>query len=216
LFLLLTILLVGLLLSFSRSAWVGFAAAWIITFFIIWLRKIKWGIALWIKWSAALLIISGVVFAIIPAPFLARSSATGRLEELSTSARQGQYQDAWALIKMEPLRGVGYGNMVAAIYDKLEIGRKADAYQPVHNIFILSAVELGIIGGLVFLAFCWLIIRTGIHHALSGSESWQFMVLPSFTCLLVVGLFDHYLWTLQAGVMLWWLVVGLIGRKTEG
>jgi O-antigen ligase len=215
LFLIQAALLLGLLLTFSRSAWVGFAAACLITLVVIWLRKVKWGIALWIKWSAALLIISGVVFAIIPSPFVGRGSASGRLEELSTTMRQNQYQDAWALIKMEPLRGVGYGNMVAAIYDKLEIGRFADKYQPVHNIFILSAVELGIVGGLVFLAFCWLIIRTGIQHALSGSDPWRIMVLPLFVCLLVVGLFDHYLWTLQPGVMLWWLVVGLAGRKEE-
>lgn len=213
LFFVLAVLVIGLLLTFSRSAWVGFAAAWLITLLIIWLRKIKWGIALWFKWSAALLIISGMLFAIIPTPFLGRSSATGRLEGLSTTMRQNQYQDAWALIKMEPLRGVGYGNMVSAIFDKIEIGRKADAYQPVHNIFILSAVELGIFGGLVFLAFCWLIIHTGINHVLSGRAHWQILVLPLFTCLLVIGLFDHYLWTLQAGVMLWWLVVGLAGRE---
>jgi hypothetical protein len=31
--------------------------------------------------------------------------------------------------------------------------------------------------------------------------------------LLVIGLFDHYLWTLSFGVLLFWVVFGLWARK---
>ncbi|MEK7570412.1 MAG: O-antigen ligase family protein [Patescibacteria group bacterium] len=206
----LTILLLGLLLTFSRSGWVGFAAGWLVMLVFLLILRWPWGWRLWAKWTVFMVVIAGVTALVLPQLFLARSEATGRLEQKSISERQQQFTDAYALIKLEPLRGVGYGNMPVAVYDQLTRERgNVHAYQPVHNIYLLSVVELGVIGGLVYLAFLLTVLRRQLLQTLQH-PTWASLVLQgSFSALLVIGLFDHYLWTLSAGAMLVWLSIAI-------
>ncbi len=212
----LTVLMLGLLLTFSRSAWIGFAAGWGVTLVLLALLRWPWGWQLWAKWSLFLIVIAGFVIFILPQPFLTRTEASGRLESQSISERQQQIKDAYALIKLEPVRGVGYGNMPVAIYDKLERARESiHNYQPVHNIYLLSMVELGVVGGLVYLAFLLTALRQQILQFFRERTWVSVVTLGAFTSLLVIGLLDHYVWTLSAGTMLLWLVVGLGSKPRE-
>lgn len=211
----LTVLMLGLLLTFSRSAWIGFAVGWGVMFFL--LVYLRWPQAwqLWAKWSLFLVVILGFTIMVLPQPFFTRSEARGRLETQSISERQQQFKDAYALIKLEPVRGVGYGNMPVALYDKVERVRESvHSYQPVHNIYLLSVVELGLLGGLVYLAFLLTALREHILQFLRNQTWVSLVALSSFAALLVIGLLDHYLWTLSAGAMLLWLVIG-VGSKTQ-
>ncbi|MEK7631510.1 MAG: O-antigen ligase family protein [Patescibacteria group bacterium] len=209
----LTILILGLLLTFSRSAWIGFAAGWFATLALLIILRWPWGWQLWAKWTLFFVVIAGFTVLVLPQPFLARTEASGRLESQSISERQQQFTDAYALIKLEPVRGVGYGNMPVALYDRVERARESvHSYQPVHNIYLLSVVELGVIGGLVYLAFLLTALRQNILRLLQERTWVSLVTLSALSALLVIGLFDHYLWTLGAGVLLLWLVVGLGSR----
>lgn len=203
------VLVCGLLLSFSRSAWVGFLAGWVAV--LIALLVLRWPRAwqLWAKWTAFAGVVATLTILAVPQAFVARSAGEGRLEQQSLSVRQQQFDDAYDLLAREPLRGVGYGNMVVAIRDRLGTFRESvHDYQPVHNIYLLSSVELGIIGGVVFLAVCVLALQEAIRRAFSVRHWSRVTALGAFACLLVIGLFDHYLWTLAVGVSLFWFVVG--------
>lgn len=212
----LTVLTVGLLLTFSRSAWLGFGAGWIVV--LISLLVLKWPQAwqLWAKWAFFMGVVATFVVLAVPAAFTVRTAVEGRLEQQSISVRRQLFTDAYDLIKLEPLRGVGYGNMVVAVYDRLNRTRpSAFDYQPVHNIYLLSVVELGILGGLVFLTLLLLALRTALVQ-LFQQKNWIAVVgLATLSCLLVIGLFDHYLWTLPVGAGLLWFVLGVGSREDQ-
>lgn len=201
----LAILTTALLLTFSRSAWIGFVAGWVAFLPILIVQAWPWGWQLWVKWTLGIAAIGACVILAVPQPFTARTTADGRLEQQSLSTRQQQFEDAYALLKREPLRGVGYGNMVVAIRDQLGVYRASvHDYQPVHNIYLLSAVELGVIGALVFLAVCVLALRTALIQAFTKGRWYHLTAVASIACLLVIGLFDHYLWSLGIGAVLLW------------
>ena len=73
-------------------------------------------------------------------------------------------------------------------------------YQPAHNIYLLMAAETGIISLLVFLIFLGLV--------LFQARQKNIILLTTVCLLLVAGLFDHFLWDLQSGSLLFWLSLG--------
>lgn len=210
----LTVLTVALLLTFSRSAWLGFGAGWLVV--LVSLLVLRWPQApqLWAKWTFFLGVIATFVVLAVPPAFTTRTEAAGRLEQQSISVRRQLFTDAYDLIKLEPLRGVGYGNMVVAVYDRLNRNRPSIFdYQPVHNVYLLSVVELGALGGLVFLTLLLLALRSSLAM-LFRTKRWSAIVgLSALSCLLVIGLFDHYLWTLPVGAGLLWFVLGVGSRE---
>ncbi len=90
-----------------------------------------------------------------------------------------------------PLFGVGLGNGI--VFSPRTI------IQPVHNVFLLVAQELGLVG---LLAFSLISIK-GIL-----TQSSQYVVL--LLIFLVIGLFDHYFMTLFQPLLICTLVAGLI------
>ncbi len=209
------VLTTGLLLTFSRSAWLGFGIAWVILLIALLVLRWPWGTWLWVKWTFFVGVIATFVILAAPSAFLARSTATGRLEDLSLTTRSQQYRDAYVLLKANPIRGVGLGNMVVATYDQVSrLRASADDYQPVHNIYLLSMVELGVVGGITFFAFVLFAYWETLTQLLKRTTWVTLTLLAGLTCLLVIGLLDHYLWDLGVGVGVLWLVIGL-GSRTE-
>jgi O-antigen ligase len=70
--------------------------------------------------------------------------------------------------------------------------------QPVHNIYLLMAVELGI--------FALLIFATFLIRAMLNSPPIIFASLFQFA---FIGLFDHYIITIHQTSLLFWLTVGI-------
>lgn len=102
--------------------------------------------------------------------------------------------------------GVGAGNFVPWLMRQQlptqSIGLPADQYQPVHNIYLLIYKEIGPAGLAVF--FLWLIL------ILRKLRQDNFIFYGFFVVLLLAGLFDHFLWTIQPGQLLFWLSAGLL------
>ena len=212
----LTILTVGLLLSFSRSAWLGFSAGWFVALVSLLVLKWSWGWQLWAKWTFFMAVVATFVVLAVPAAFTTRAEANGRLEQQSISVRRQLFTDAYDLLKLEPIRGVGYGIMVVAVYDRVDQHRPSTFdYQPVHNTYLLSAVELGVLGGAAFLTLLLFVLRAALIQ-LSQRKNWLAVTgLAALCCLLGTGLFDHYLWTLPVGASLLWFVLGVGSREAE-
>ena len=157
----------ALFFSFSRSAWLGLAAALaLMTAQAVAGRNLKAQ-----KSLAEIILIMGFLFFILFSQYenllAARVSGQGRLEGKSVAERIISYQDSWQLIKKNRLFGVGLGNYTLAL-NRVRPGEKSYFFQPVHNVFILAWSEIGIIGFLFFIALLFAIARSLFRHPPTG------------------------------------------------
>ncbi len=115
-------------------------------------------------------------------------------------------QEALIMIKQNPVLGVGLGNFVptlSGLYGNLQ----AWVWQPAHNIYLLIASETGLPALLAFLVFLFLTIKSVWSQRSNPLITYH---LSLITFLLVIGFFDHFLWDLQQGQILFWLMLGLL------
>ncbi len=110
--------------------------------------------------------------------------------------------------------GVGAGNFVNWLMVK-DPNLPRNLYQPVHNIYLLVYSETGILGLAVFILFLIFLIKDFIvttkmpargGSASGGEKLYHYSFLIMFLSFLFVGLFDHFLWTLQQGRLMFWLL----------
>ena len=103
------------------------------------------------------------------------------------------------------------------------IALEAWQIQPIHNYFLLSAAELGILGALILI---WILIShlSGIWGLFrnskfeirnSESSNYRLLLFTILLCFLVLMQFDHYFYTLQQTQMLLWIILGLIAAETS-
>jgi len=188
-----------LALTFSRSAWLGLAAGALVlawkSAYLDRKRLLALGLAAMLASVLALVPLRQAVQARF-------SSSPTPAEEFSSVARAWLTQQALQLVRERPLTGVGIGGFV------IELGRRAGVgyiVEPVHSLPLLAAAELGIPGlllmaGLAFTIAPQLVRTQRPETILAGA------VLVG---LGVTGLFDHYLWTLAPGRVLFGLMLGL-------
>lgn len=105
----------------------------------------------------------------------------------------------------KPLFGVGLNTFTVNLNNYGGVRGVVKFVQPVHNIYLLVASESGVASLALFLLFIFLLIKR-VHGANQG------IFLPEvlLTQLLLLGTFDHYLLTLQQGMLLFWLTLGLL------
>ena len=111
---------------------------------------------------------------------------------------------ALSLIQTHPLLGVGAGNFTLA---ELRPPFDAVSVDPVHNVPLLVAAEAGLPAGVA-----WLVIVVGQPIAnwkrrRHDRASWVWFALPA--AMLTLSFLDHYLWTLPAGRLIFWLGLGI-------
>jgi O-antigen ligase len=143
------LLSLSLLLSLTRSAWLGFFAASTV---LIAMRKVRWMIAV----PVVLLIVFVASVLIFPSGVAKRMSSIFNPNETSNRDRIQMFKSGWQIIKDYPLTGVGSG-MIPHVYPRY---RAPDSIfrnnQHLHNNLIQIAAENGI---LTLLAWLWLIFR---------------------------------------------------------
>ncbi len=119
----------------------------------------------------------------------------------SLSERQEYFNQARELIKDNWLFGVGPGNYTTALISQDKIGGSIWNYQPVHNVFLLLWAESGVLSLLFFILFLIFLIKKDRREAFS----WAIL-----GALIVLMLFDHWLWSLPFGFLFLFLFLGLI------
>ncbi len=96
--------------------------------------------------------------------------------------------------------GVGIGNFVGWLMAENPFA-PFWTYQPVHNVYLLIYSETGFLGILTFLLFLiFLLLKSSITN-------YKLLITLSF---LFIGLFDHFLWTLQQGRFALWTVLAVL------
>lgn len=183
----------GLFFTFSRSAWLVLLLILLI-FFVISKnyrqRLLLLGIIL--IFLSQFFIFNSLVFS--------RTDLSNRLEAMSKNERLDQIGESWQIIETSPLAGVGINNYTLVL-NKIAPNQPAYDLQPVHNIYLLIASELGIIGLILFIFFIW----TAILLIQKNSKS--LLLISIFPLFLIISLFDHYLWTSYLGIMIFWLAL---------
>jgi len=186
-------ILSGLILSFSRGAWIATVAG--IFLLVIVFRKNKFKEVARQSLSYFLIII--FFFLILRPLFITRIDVVGRLETRSITERVSQIAEWKNIFFTHPILGVGldkYTLYLHNIHPSLPVWQ----YQPVHNVYLLGLAEIGILGMIVFLVIWFFFFKFVWQKNIS--------YLPIFTTLLIAGLFDHWLWSMFTGFVFWWVI----------
>lgn len=208
------LILIGLFLTFSRGAWIGF----VIGLILFWIFNYRENFKSLFNFTIITLLTIVILINIFYQPFITRLNGEERLEIKSTQERVSLYDQGFEIIKENWLLGVGIGNYSLVLQEKYPSLESWD-YQPVHNLYLMVLAELGIIGLLLLVGVlysCYKIPNPQIQISPPEADLFEAENNIQITnskliliILLVIGLFDHYLWTLWPGIMLFWLVAGV-------
>jgi O-antigen ligase len=212
--------LTTLLLTFSRAAWLGTLFGGLILASLLWLahRRGTWSLS---RSSVALLgaVSLGValIFVLLHWPLLQpRLGLTSQGVEIrSVDDRQMQVGSALTLIQMRPALGVGLGNYPVALYRLApETVSEYPVYQPVYNVLLLSAAELGLGGGILWVTLVlapWLALWA--RRRTLRISSWWAGLSGALAGLTLVSVLDFYPWSSHQGTLLLWIIWGLWARE---
>ena len=185
-----TVILVGSLgifISLSRTAITAWLLCLTILFVLYFKNKTK-QILFGILAFLTALLLSFLFFPDIVYRFFFSLSDESVVERIALS------KAALQMVFSHPVFGVGLGNFISSL-PSLDIS----ILQPVHNMYLLVAAELGIPGFLIFASFLFFLLK----------KIRSLPLLLALSSLLFIGLFDHYFFTLQQGQLLFAVVIGL-------
>ncbi|MEK7464375.1 MAG: O-antigen ligase family protein [Patescibacteria group bacterium] len=197
--------LTALALTFSRSGWIVAGVSTLLCF--VWGMFQK-------QYRKDTLRLIGVV--VVCSSFLFITLGWAIFSRTHLSVNEGSVKDRISynrmgveIIRTNPI-GVGIGNELffafqEKLFDRFGVGKNSQL-QPIHNIYLLIASEVGVAGLLLFLIFVFTTTLRGFDPR-NIEFVFSFILLIS---LLVFGLFDHFLWDLQAGRLMLWLVLGIM------
>ena len=194
-----SLILIGLILSFSRGAWAA-AVVGIIGVAVYYAKRGLGYRFMILKQQIFYTLVVGTLAFILTPLFAVRFDTGYRLEARSMTERVSQNREAFAVFKKHPVFGVGPG-VYTYYLSVVHPGLPSYSYQPVHNIYLLILVEWGLVG-LIF----WFGVF-GYLAVLVHKKRPEF--LPVILAILLAGVFDHFLWSLPAGAALWWGVFAL-------
>jgi O-antigen ligase len=191
--------IVLLILTFSRSAWLG-----LIVFVAVLALKSKY-----FEQKKLILLVSTIIITAMCTLYPLRELAAARTgnqtvktEEISSVGRSWLSQQAIRMIQKHPVAGVGVGSFI------LELSKTAvrgAPIEPVHNLLLLISDELGVAGLILIL-----VLISSIAVKIFQAKSPQAVLAGAMvTGIGAISLFDHYLWTLAPGRIMLGLVLGL-------
>lgn len=185
------------ILSFSLGAFIG--AVIVVFFYLIFLEKK----------ILAQKIIPPFYFLIVVAG-LAFPALIGGLDfswlgkNITERASLGEV--AYTIVSESPAFGVGLNNFIPLL-PKFSTNPQISWWlQPVHNVFLLTFVELGVVGLFLLVLLFYRAMEVNI-------KSGRFKILLALLFVVLTGTFDHYWFTLQQNLIFLALLMGLSFRK---
>ncbi|MDA1038136.1 MAG: O-antigen ligase family protein [bacterium] len=205
-----------LILTYSRSAWLGFVLSFLITGWMLFTHN-RVAMRRVMPFGLIVLVIAMLTVTLFIQPVATRFDSTARLETQSLEERLEGFEQ-WKGVTTyndetsgRVIEGVGIGNYTVALEEAYP-DRSIYAYQPVHNLYLLIFSEIGLIGVLFVLLWAGSIGR--INYS-------QIPRIPAVGTLamgniiLIIGFFDHYIWSLWPGLALLAYVMAMTCRLSE-
>lgn len=212
----LLIVFLGLILTFSRTAWIGAVVS----------LCVLGGLVFWQKerdarrhFSNALLVflLAGGVFSTILSPYIFPRFDGATIErEGSVSERVQSFYDAKTVMDQTPLFfGTGAGNFTERLL-YFEGSRPVWTLQPVHNVLVLVLAEIGVIGLFLWFLFLGTILLSWKRYlTLQKSQSVRVIFAIALLALVPSLFLDHWLWSSHFGLFFLFLLLGLSQSKDE-
>lgn len=197
------LLIIAICLTFSRLVISVFVLASLFLFVFWSIKKKSAGkiMLLVLVLSMLCLLLAGLAWPELSFRFALSS------HEQAVSLRVFYNETALLVIKEHPWLGLGLGNFICEIRQLHDL-LPAWVHQPAHNLYLLIAAETGLSGLFLFLMFVFLILKR-----ISWSDT-SFLIVLLTLCFLFLGLFDHYFWAIHQGQLMFWLVLGILARRT--
>lgn len=183
----------GILASFSRGA---ILALLVSLFSLIIITAFK-------KDTIKLIVISKylIIFFLVwwsfnswfPGAWSTRVQVEGRLEQNSVSERVDSFEQLGWDTYRNVFFGQGLGMNTLEAFHK-QPDQPVYKAQPIHDIFLLMLAELGLIG--------MFFVINSIRRVIKSADRIDVMSTSLILGLMIIGLFDHYLWTSWAGLLL--------------
>lgn len=191
---------VGVAWSFSRTVWLvalGVLVVWV-------------GVSIIRRQSAKVRLVLIMLVSVLVAMLAqldyvkVRFDLTAPLEEQSIRERGLGFSEWQKIISQHP-NGVGVGNYSLSL-TQVEPNRPSWWYAPVHNIYLLMVGELGPIGLAIWAWMVWALAK--LVWLSRPKVSWE-LVVP-IVAWLGLGMTDHWLVSLQQGVLFFFVALALI------
>ncbi len=206
------ILLFGLVVTFSRVA-IGVYVVGTLAFLglLVLHRNLREHYEAEVVNLLTIIIACTVILIATFSPYLFARFQLDSREEAVTH-RVEYAEQASGQIRGHVLFGVGIGNFIPTFKESLA-GEAEGFYQPVHNIYLLIASEMGIAGLAIVISFLTYLFYRGFKafRSTRDQEKQLLFIVYSllFTTFLIMAFFDHFFWTLQQGRLMFWIVLGL-------
>lgn len=196
----------ALFFTFSRSAWLGLLVSLVLFGFWLFRRKQQLEKKIFFKIIFLILLLTTILAANFWQPLVTRLQGKEPLEVNSIQLRYTFNEQAIQVIQDHPFTGAGIGAYTYGVYETVNGSWPGYYYQPVHNIYLLVFAELGIFGIILFGLILLLFIYNLMKSATTIEKATSFLLL---TIILIIGLFDHYFWTMYFGVIILFIVFAL-------
>ncbi|NQV90614.1 O-antigen ligase family protein [Candidatus Uhrbacteria bacterium] len=196
-----------LIITFSRSAWLGIFIAFLLLIGLMLSQKKlppHRAIPVMIVGLASILL----TLVLFHAQVFSRFNPSVRIEAISIEERASQYQTFGEVFWTSPLLGVGPNGYTFTLASS-DPDHPVWSYQPIHNTFLLILAELGVVGFVML--FYWMSQMDKLIDVSRKTPNGLFVVSAG-VLFLVIGLFDHYLWSLWPGLALSALAFGVMVR----
>lgn len=198
----------GLTTAFSRGAFLALGIGLLVYFGLL---IIKQGIQGNTYTFLKVFLACGIAFLIFKPFLFSRATVSDQ-----AIVERGIYnQTALKMIKDKPFTGVGIGESVLHMEQYSPVPLNPWQIQPIHNFFLLSAAELGIIGAVILIWILLSHLKSLIYILKSKFDPYFLLLTSIFISFLVLMMFDHYFYTLQPTQMLLWIILGLIAAETK-
>ena len=213
----------GLILSFSRGAWIALGCGLVVMMGGAYLRLPDETRRAWLVSVARIMVvITGVLLVssiLWSEPLGARLGLLGaqRLEQRSIDERRVSLSEGVELWRKKPWLGYGLDQSTVAQYEEeyaLHRTHPVYWYQPPHSLYLVVLVEAGLVGLACFLTALFFLLWRSVRGMVNAKTFDQALIgilrCSVVATILSAGAFDHFLWTLHAGRVLWIIVICLV------
>jgi O-antigen ligase len=201
--------LFGLLISFSRTAWLAGFGFLVI---LVSQQSVK------INWKYLILGIATLIFILVL--FNLHTVILARITDISNDSysERALFAEIGQRIFFKYPMGVGLGNFVSGMAAFSNYPLQPWLFQPVHNIFMLAFIEQGIVGGLLYIGLFVASAKLcfSAMKRLLKMEKYQWKVwLACLFIVVILGMFDHYLYTIWSGQVILFVLFALINLSWQ-
>jgi O-antigen ligase len=195
------LLAAGVVLSFSRGAWLGVACAAAVMLAVASERSRRWLVPL----GAILLLIAGLgALGLLPAAIAERINVVAEYfgpfdvrnvdlnaENWSVVERMAHWQAAWYMFLDHPWFGIGPGNFATA-YEQYYLPGWLEPLGHAHNYYLNLAAEVGLVGLAGYLLVLVLAFRAAIRGLRAPDAFWHTVALGTLGSLVAIALHSAF------------------------